>query len=234
MVPVIGVTPTVCDGMVRLNRDYLKAVHYSGGVSLVISYNEKISDVLDIVDGVILSGGGDIHERFLNEERHPLARDICEERDAFEIEMCRQAIYRNMPVLGVCRGIQIMNIALGGTINQHVEGHFQKEERDAVSHSVRISEKSCLFEIVGKQLIEVNSFHHQCVENLGEGLRACAWAPDGVIEGIESEKKSFYVGVQWHPEALFMAKSEAKNLFDSFVFQSHLYHNKNSIRNRFL
>ena len=226
MVPVIGITPSICGGMVRLNRDYLKAVHCSGGVSLVVSYNENVSDVLDIVDGIILSGGGDIHERFLNEERHPSVADICEERDAFEIEMCREAVYRDMPVFGICRGMQIMNVALGGSINQHIEGHFQKEKRDMQTHSVRIAQNSSFFEIEGKQLIDVNSFHHQCVKDLGEGLQACAWAPDGTIEGIEYQKKRFYIGVQWHPEALFMKMTEAKNLFDSFVFQAHLYHNR--------
>jgi len=217
---ILGITHSFEDNFVSLSLNYLKAVSQFGVTALVIPYTENVDDILSITDGVILSGGGDLSECVLLEKPDPRARNIYPKRDIFEAELCRKAFDRNVPVLGICRGIQIMNVALGGKINQHIAGHtaeysVNSDNNVPVVHKVLIDKESFLFQITKSECIEVNSFHHQCVSKVSPNLSVCAESEDSVIEAIECKKRKFFLGVQWHPEK--MMDYFSKNIFESFV-----------------
>lgn len=202
-----GVAHTELDGLVT---DYARAVHEAGGVPIMLTRFADPSDVIGIVDAVLLSGGEDVEpSRYGGTvDEHATAHDAG--RDAFEVDLVGAALDANIPVLGICRGTQLLNVALGGSLVPHVAdvdgfSHHQTGERPEIRrHSVRLREGSRLSEIYadsadGDGEIRVNSFHHQAVHTPGRGLRVSAVAFDGTIEGVEMEDRPV-VGVQWHPE----------------------------------
>lgn len=220
--PIIGISMPRISGDEKINTDYFNAVGQSGGISFYINPKSDISDTLKIIDGIILSGGGDFHENFIDEPLDKNAKNIDFERDMFEIGLCRNAFLNRIPILGICRGAQVISLALGGKIIQHIEGHFQKNDRKIPFHAIKILEKSNLFSIVGKNCAEVNSLHHQCISCVPKGFIVSAQSYDGVIEAIEYnclnlENKYFCMGVQWHPEALFDKGGESEKLFEYFI-----------------
>ncbi len=217
MKPVIGITPAFGENIIKLNKDYIKAISKSGGISLILTYESDIDEIEDITDGYLLTGGGDVDASIINEKQHFLSRDVCIKRDLFEIELLKRAIKAKKPVLGICRGMQLMCIASGGKIEQHIEGHFQQRKRSEPFHNVKILEKSYLNKIMNMSIAEVNSFHHQAVSNLPADILVCACAMDGVVEAIEHKNHPFYIGVQWHPEAMFDKNEEQKYIFEEFI-----------------
>ncbi len=196
-----------------LLRAYVDAVLEAGGVPLLIPASLPVSQIptlLERLDGVILSGGGDIHPQFFPGAPHPLIDETDIERDALELTLARRALEHQKPLLGICRGCQVLNVALGGTLYTHIPDQFGRQvdhsrpdtERRVLAHSVRLQPDSRLAEILGEETLQVNSLHHQGIARVGNGLRPNAWAEDGLIEGIELPRAPFVIGVQWHPEWL--------------------------------
>ena len=220
--PVIGVT--------RCSRlyDYLASVERSGARARVLEVSESPRAVIEKVDGVLLTGGGDVDPVFYGQERHPTVDDAEPGRDEFEIDLARRAMEADLPVLAICRGSQVLNVAAGGTLVQDIPSsvntdltHSLQMEKDSVAHDIHIVSDTRLHAALGSAVdascgCRVNSRHHQSVGTLGRSLVASATAPDGVIEGIEAPEARFCLGVQWHPEN-FWRTGEFRPLFDAFV-----------------
>ena len=220
--PIIGVT--------RCSRldDYLASVERSGARARVLEVSESPRAVIDTIDGVLLTGGGDVDPVFYGQERHPSTYDAEPGRDEFEIDLARRALEADLPVLAICRGSQVLNVAAGGTLVQDIPSALKTElthslelPKDCVAHDIHIVSNTRLHAAMGgavdaSSACHVNSRHHQSVGTLGRSLFASATAPDGVIEGIEAPQARFCVGVQWHPEN-FWRTGEFRPLFDAFV-----------------
>ena len=219
---VIGVTR--CSKL----EDYVASVEQSGARARILEVTESPRKVLDEVDGLLLTGGGDVDPVFYREDRHPLTHDAEPGRDEFEIDIARRAMAGDVPVLAICRGAQVLNVAAGGTLVQDIPSaieselsHSVIEPKDVECHDIAVVSGSKLSTVLGARLnpecsCRVNSRHHQSVGRPGEGLVVNARAADGVIEGIEKPDASFCVGVQWHPEN-FWRSGEFRPLFDAFV-----------------
>jgi putative glutamine amidotransferase len=207
-----------------LGLTYLEAIEAAGGLPVVVPPLPlgSIDAFLDRVDGVCLSGGPDIDPAVYGAGRHPRLGPTERALDEFELELARAADERDMPVLAICRGAQVVNVARGGTLHQHlpdVVGETLEHRQDVaaknVTHPVTVDRHSLLGAILG-QWAHVNSFHHQAVRDLGSGLIVTATAPDGTIEAFEAPDRSFLVGVQWHAECLIDRKEQA-DLFDALM-----------------
>jgi putative glutamine amidotransferase len=202
-----------------LGLTYPQAVARAGGVPVVIppfGSDESIAGLLDRVDGVLLAGGPDIHPSLYGREPAPELGPTEASLDGSEIALVRMALDRRLPLLCICRGLQALNVARGGTLVQHLPGHRQDRPGREPTHAVRIAPDSVLARALGTTETHVNSFHHQAVDDLGLHLRAVAWADDGLVEGIEATDHEFAVGVQWHAEGLLHA-GEQEALFHAFV-----------------
>lgn len=197
-----------------LNQVYCEAVIYAGALPFIVPYDTgAVEQICSLLDGIIFSGGGDIDPRYFGQSTNEKTSNIIPERDEFEVLLCNAAYARDIPTLGICRGIQIMNVACGGTLRQHIEGHAQSKQRHIGSHTVKISKESRLSEIFKKETILVNSFHHQAAERAGDGLVISAVSEDGCIEALEAPSKKFFIGVQWHPESYVGFDNEQLKLF---------------------
>jgi putative glutamine amidotransferase len=208
-----------------LGLRYLEAIEAAGGVPMVIPpmRPEAVAALVDGLAGVCLSGGPDIHPAVYGDRPHPRLGPTEVELDAFELDLLGAADRRGLPVLAICRGAQMVNVARGGTLHQHlpdavgeVVRHRQTVPAGVPTHSVGVAGGTLLEEIVGDGILEVNSFHHQSVREIGEGLRATAWAPDGTVEAFEGVDERFVLGVQWHAEGLTSLDRHAA-LFTAFV-----------------
>ncbi|MGO0123500.1 gamma-glutamyl-gamma-aminobutyrate hydrolase family protein [Desulfothermobacter acidiphilus] len=196
----------------QLGRLYVEAVHRAGGLPVLLPPlppTEAIA-ALRLVRGLLLSGGGDLDPHYFGEEPLPYTRRIDPSRDAFELALAGLALKRSIPLLGICRGMQVLNVAAGGTLYQDLTlgssrplKHYQEAPDWYASHWVEIRPDSRLSHILGGVTrIRTNSFHHQAVCRLAPGLRAVAWTSDGVVEAVEAEGKTLALGVQFHPEAM--------------------------------
>jgi putative glutamine amidotransferase len=212
MKPRIGLSPTPAtldDRLVEaVNRSYVDAVLRAGGLPLVLPVLDPADaeEVLQTFDGLLLTGGGDIEPLRYGGAAIPEVREVDTGRDAFEFALVKAAAAAGIPVLGVCRGAQVLNVAMGGTLVQHLpdvsdQQHCVRDRFAEPVHDVRIEAGTRVAGIVGVDRLPVNSLHHQAVDALGAGLRAVAWAEDGVVEAIESIWPRM-LGVQWHPELL--------------------------------
>jgi putative glutamine amidotransferase len=187
-----------------LGLTYMRAIELAGGVPVVLPPLElgAMTTLLTRLDGVCLSGGPDLDPAGYGARAHAALGPTEPLLDRFELALARAADAAGMPLLGICRGAQALNVARGGTLHQHVEGHRQTQLATLPTHSVRIAARSRAALLLGGHAAEVNSFHHQAVATLGDGLVATAWAPDGTIEGIEDPEHPFLLAVQWHAETL--------------------------------
>jgi putative glutamine amidotransferase len=208
-----------------LGLTYLKAIEAAGGLPVVIPPLglEAVEPMLDRLAGVCLSGGPDLDPESYNGRRHPELGPTEPELDRFEIAFAREALSRELPVLAICRGAQALNVAAGGTLDQHLPErpggdieHRQSAPPDEPTHLVRMEPGSLLAHTLGRAECHVNSFHHQAARRVGKGLRAVAWAPDGVVEGLEGHGSDFVLGVQWHAECLIDVPEQAE-LFEGLV-----------------
>ena len=217
--PLIGITGNFGDKGCELAQGYYLSVLKAGGTPVVVPpyYDkEKLLVLLDTLDGIVFSGGGDINPLLLGEEPLPQLHSVCPQRDEPELFLVREAFHRQIPVLGICRGIQVMAAALGGKVWQdiYVQGngaklkHSQDMPREIASHTVSIEKGSLLYSIFGKDELAVNSFHHQAVSEAGPHLRVSAMSPDGIIEAVESSEHKAILGVQWHPECFILGGDE--------------------------
>ena len=200
-----------------LGLTYMRAVELAGGVPVVLPPLENgLATLLARLDGICLSGGPDLDPVAYGARAHEQLGPTEPALDRFELELARAADAAGIPLLGVCRGAQALNVARGGTLHQHLEGHRQTELATQPVHSVRIAARSRLAQVIGAHGADVNSFHHQAVDQLGEGLVATSWAPDGTIEGVEDPSHPFLLGVQWHAETL-IADDAQLALFHALV-----------------
>ncbi|MGK2877242.1 MAG: gamma-glutamyl-gamma-aminobutyrate hydrolase family protein [Solirubrobacterales bacterium] len=195
-----------------LGIPYLNSVQQVGAVPLIIApmQRDTIESVLDTVDAVCLSGGPDIDPSTYGHAPHEKLGPTELATDSFEIALARAADARGMPILAICRGMQVLNVARGGTLHQHIPdvygdealAHRQTELGHHPSHDVEIEPSTLLARTIGGATAEVNSFHHQSVEKLGANLRISARSPEGIVEGVEALDRDFVIGVQWHAESL--------------------------------
>jgi putative glutamine amidotransferase len=206
-----------------LERTFVTAVIRAGGVPFVLPvlHPDEAPAVGAEVDGILFSGGGDLDPARYADTASPTVQGLDPERDAYEIALARTAVGRDRPVFGICRGCQLINVALGGTLVQHLpevtdQQHCAKEQWAETVHTVRILPESRLRSVVGLDVLGVNSLHHQAVDVVGGGLRAVAWAEDGTVEAIEGVGLSRVLGVQWHPE-LLLADADHARLFEWLV-----------------
>ena len=201
-----------------LGMTYPRAVAHAGGVPVIVPpYTDAtIGGLVDHLDALCLSGGPDLHPSLYGAEPHPALGPTDLALDEAELSLARAALERGLPVLGICRGHELLNVAYGGTLVQDVPGHRQTEPGTTPTHPVRVEDGSRLAALLGATEGRVNSFHHQAVERLGRGLRAVAWAPDGLVEGVEDPSGPWVVGVQWHAEGLVGAPDQ-EAVFAAFV-----------------
>ena len=210
-----------------VNNDYILSVIRNGGIPFIIPFNENeevIKAQMEMIDGLLLSGGQDVAPKNYGEEPTPKLGDIFPERDDFEYALLKSALEAKKPVLGICRGSQIINTYFNGSLYQDLSyigkdvlKHNQVNSPSMVTHSVTIDKSSKLFDIFGEEKIRVNSFHHQAVKKVGEGLVKAAKAPDGIVEAIEKKDYTFLVAVQWHPEMLQNSVDMMNKLFLRFI-----------------
>ena len=236
--PVIGITGNYEDLTCKLGQGYYKSVVAAGGVPVIIppvADTDTIVNTLERIDGLILSGGGDFNPLWTGEEPSTKLGGINKERDLPELLITRLAYDRQIPMLGICRGIQTLAIALGGEVAQDISDaatvkHSQNADRSEATHSVTIEHDSILAQLYNHERIAVNSFHHQAVKAAGEKFRVVAKATDGIIEAIESSEFKSILGVQWHPECL----ETGLPLFQWLVAEASAYRQAHHTHNRIL
>ena len=209
-----------------VNKDYVDAVIRAGGVPLIIPFStdkEVIISQAQLIDGLILSGGHDISPYNYGQEPSQKIGETFPERDDYEMLLLEEAKKRNLPILGICRGFQIINVAGGGTLYQdlslipgNILKHFQGSKPTLKTHMIKIEENSVISSIFGKETM-VNSFHHQVINKVANDFIVVAKASDGVVEAIEHKTYKFLVAVQWHPEMLAVNCEKARELFSKFV-----------------
>ena len=242
MAPVIGVTATLKQDVdavaqrplgrfVRADLDYVEGVAEAGGVPVVLPPVVRVREadaLLGGIDGLLLSGGSDLDPSYYGEKAVAELGVTVPERDAFEMSLLEHALRRGLPILGICRGMQILNVALGGTLFQDLPsqmdhlvllGHRQETPKWQPTHEVEVEGGSKVGQIMGVDELKVNSYHHQAVKDLADGLVGVAHAPDGVVEAVEwgDLSQRWLVGVQWHAEAMRDAGPEHRNLFEAHV-----------------
>ena len=231
--PIIAITSSMDLNPNRLNDnrtmvslDYSNSVINSGGIPVILPITdnfEVIKEQVKYFDGLILSGGGDPDPNLYGEDCLQEIGDITPERDTFELAILEEFLRTKKPILGICRGLQLMNVFYGGTLYQDIKyvdtniQHKQKWLADLPTHDINILENNILFEIFGKKA-RTNSFHHQMIKDLGRELTSIATANDGVIEAIQNKNYPFFYGVQWHPEMMASRGNLGmKKIFDKFI-----------------
>lgn len=228
--PKIGITTwrrdlpnfTGENDLYTLHVEYVKSVTEAGGIPILLPHSslEDVSVYLDLLDGLIITGGGDVDPSFYGEENSGLSKGIRVIADEFELALIQQAAKRNLPILGICRGFQISQVAFGGKMMQDIHDAYPLHPRPknapevTESHEVLLEEDSVLHEIYGTNRLTVNSLHHQSVMTVGEGFKIIGRSPDGIVEAVQSDTQWFAFGTQWHPEKL---ESEGQKVFDYFV-----------------
>lgn len=225
--PIIGITsypPGETHGF-HIPGYYVESVLRAGGVPVILpcAGKETIPEWLSMVDGVILSGGGDLNPIHYSGTTHDTIYNLNPARDETELRFAEALLDSNLPFFCICRGLQVLNVVLGGTLYPHLPDHFgdsvlhRAPPREPILHEVSISEDSRLFEILGEKKIQSLSWHHQAIREPGRGVRPVATAPDGVIEAIEIEGQPRILAVQWHPELNSSEDPLQQKLFDRFL-----------------
>jgi putative glutamine amidotransferase len=216
------------------NRTYVQAVESAGGVPVLIPMLHDFSalePLLDHLDGILFSGGVDLEPHLYHEDALPLLGEVDFELDDFELSLARWALARDIPLLGVCRGMQLLNVVLGGTLYQDVHAqcpetivHSRRElSRNTLIHEIHVAEGSLMEKALGTRELWMNSLHHQAVKDAGEGVFISGRSPDGVAELMEVPGHRFILGIQGHPEELFTTEVPCANLFSAFVAACSAY-----------
>lgn len=229
-VPLIGLSSTLKDGLLGLRPQYASSVSRAGGMPVLLPIDigeDALMANFDVFDGILLSGGADVDPRRYGEAPSAHCGEISLERDAAEFRLLEAAQARGLPVFGICRGMQVMNVYRGGTLAQDIpdelgvplERHRQTAAYEVLTHEVDVTADTRLSQILGGSArIGVNSMHHQAVKRLGRGLTVNAVsAEDGIVEAFDDPTADFFFAVQWHPEMLSHEHEAARRLFESFV-----------------
>jgi putative glutamine amidotransferase len=222
--PLIGLTVGASqakDGLdyVRLRTTYIEAVEAAGGLPVLVpplGDADALAALLKRLDGLLLPGGGDVDPAAYGEAVNG-SQPPNPGLDELEFEAVRWAVAHDLPTLGICRGQQVINVALGGSLVQHMDDHAPDGARDLLHHGLRVSPSSRLADVFGATQFQVNSHHHQAIKRLADGLTAVAWAEDGTIEGIESSQTRWLLAVQFHPEDLVPDHTASARLLEEFV-----------------
>lgn len=228
--PIIGITTMIDGKTLSLNENYIKAVTDLGGVPLLLAKNDdeqSIKEQVEMIDALYLSGGSDINPRTYDEEPHLKLESVEHGRDEYEIEVIKNAFKRDLPILGVCRGSQLLNSLTDGHMYQDLESqyegddliqHLQHSPRDYLQHSVIIEEGTMMHDIVGTTKFLVNSHHHQANKDVDdEKFIISGRAPDGVIEVIEARGSTFIIGLQFHPEDAYQFDEHSEKILKAFI-----------------
>ena len=228
--PIVGLTtyPASATHGWHTPALYVDAVLRAGGVPMMLSGQcpDCAERWLDVVDAVVLIGGGDINPAEFGSAGHETIYNLSAERDAMELALMQALLVRPKPVLAICRGMQILNTVLGGTLHVHlpdVVGEsvlHRAPPRDPISHGIQVAADSELAKVIGEQ-VHTASWHHQAIDQLGQGLKAVAWAPDGVIEAVELEGRQDLLAVQWHPEITAAEDNGQQHMFDWLIKQAN-------------
>lgn len=250
MKPLIGLTPTPElkvqeHGTFRLhtlNEAYSNAVVAAGGMPVILpTVNDDIDSLLNRLDGVIITGGGDIDPTRFGQDNHAATDEIDAERDAFELALVRATQERDMPLLGICRGLQLLNVAMGGSLVQDIDSLLpdaaeHRQQKEKIHHeerpqSAKLADGDHLLrDVISADSVEINTFHHQCIGDLATRLRAIATSDDGIIEAVQAPEMTFGLAVQWHPELLQHRYDEHAAIFRAFVDASRTYQTRMSNR----
>lgn len=224
--PLIGITTYHRDerGYIQLPAQYADAVRRAGGIPLLIQPTEpRLDELMALLDGLILSGGGDVDPTLYTSEKHDQVYWVDTERDQFEISIVQGALERQKPTLCICRGLQILNVALGGSLIPHIPDAIpdavahRQPPRDAILHEIAVQTDSRLASIMGGPKVTTASWHHQAIDRLAAGLVSVAHAPDGVIEAVEMPENPNLIAVQWHPELTASDDPTQQRLFDELL-----------------
>jgi putative glutamine amidotransferase len=227
--PVIGVTLGDGDepGVHAMREDYVRSIEAAHAVPVVLPAvrPEHAATIVDRIDGLLLSGGVDVDPQLYGRAPHPKLGRVNRRRDEFELALVRETLRRDLPILAICRGQQVLNVALGGTLVQDIPSEWRGgTEHDAAGerwsrvHGVELTAETKLRSILGRERLSVNSFHHQAVERVAEGLTVSARCPeDGLVEGLEAPGARFVVAVQWHPESFWNRPDSFHSLFEAHV-----------------
>jgi len=232
----------------RLPIPYAHAVELAGATPKVVSTFElgptqEVPEGLEVVDaldpydtsaledvsGLVIPGGGDIDPELYGHTRHPRTHNVSLRRDRFELELISEALQRDMPILAICHGMQLLNVHEGGTLNQHLLDdpkkleHYRDRPMAEPAHSVGLREDSLLAEVMGSVSVQVNTHHHQGLDDVAETLHPIGWSEDGVLEAVVHKDRSWVLGVQWHPEAMAPVHQDELAIFESFVEAARNY-----------
>ena len=211
-------------GRYSLPANYVDCIRRAGGIAVLLPPAcDRVDEWFEIVDGFVLAGGGDIAPAIYGGLEHEAIYSVDPDRDGCELELARRVVESRRPALGICRGAQVVNVALGGTLHEHVPDAFGDEvvhrhpEHHPIHHRVLVQAGSGLARITGALDFESASIHHQAVREIAPSLRACAHAPDGVVEAIEMPDHPWLYAVQWHPELTAFADPSQQRIFDALV-----------------
>lgn len=199
--PVIGITLDIEGDYLRLRRNYASVIKNAGGIPLLIPIDNEAASVAEIIDGLLIPGGDDLDPSYFSEEPHPSVKITQRDRTGFEFLLLKAIMELGKPVLGICYGMQLINVAFGGSLYQDIESRIKDAlDHRKGNHTIKMVQSS-RFQVQGSEFI-VNSFHHQAVRELGEGLEVCAFAEDNIIEAVCMPAYPFLAGIQWHPERM--------------------------------
>jgi len=233
--PIIGLTSSFCTHatykmrLAGVGLRYISAIYAAGGLPVVLPSDAPVEEaayLLERIDGLLLTGGGDIAPERYGGQPHPKVYGTNAARDALEIALANAAVERGVPFLGICRGIQVLNVALGGTLYEDLADQFPHAlrhrsdpvtEREMLAHGIKAEKESRLVRLLGETEFEVNSLHHQGIRDVAAGLKVSAWAPDGLVEAVELPDHPFGLAVQWHPEWLYQEHPLQQALFCGLV-----------------
>ena len=234
--PIIGISAsikTIEKGLllgrqkIIVGEDYVSVVDYVGGAPIVLpitASDDAISAQIDLLDALIISGGYDVSPSLYGQEPHKKLHETCHKRDSYEIALIEKAVANNIPILGICRGMQLLNVFFGGNLYQDLScigesiiQHIQKSDITECTHSVDLIDDTHLKKIFNSNSIRTNSLHHQAINKLAEGFKISAVSKDGIIEGFEKIGHDFLIGVQWHPELMTHREPASLDLFKALI-----------------
>lgn len=233
MQPIIGIVPSIDEKNEQYftNIANVRAIKQAGGLPIVLPYTETaemIKKYATMIDGLYLAGGNDIDPNYYDEVPHPKLGEVNPTRDAFEWEMLKHICHDNKPVLGVCKGMQMINVFFSGSLYQDMtsqitETLIQHDQKSPLKHPIHVVElikETKLYQMIQQDTIKVNSHHHQAIRHVGDGLIVSGQTSDGIVEAIESIRHSFVVGIQWHPEELLKTNEPtAIKIYEMFISQ---------------